>query len=177
MPMNLLMSDTAVPQGLPSDPENRYIDLSRKRIGNCRGCFGCWVKTPGKCVIRDDAPEVYPLIAESERIIYVSRIYLGSFDAPMKAMLERALPIQQAFIRLLDGETHHFQRAVREKGAVAIGYLDEPNGFEEDCFERLVGRYARNMCFAKWRVRIAHGADELEAAVREEVAAWGRSSL
>ena len=35
-----------------SDEAYRYVDLSSLKISNCVGCFGCWVKTPGKCVIR-----------------------------------------------------------------------------------------------------------------------------
>ena len=64
--MNLLLSDIALPTSLPRKKESQYIDLSKLKIKNCVGCFGCWVKTPGKCVIRDDATKVYPLIAKSE---------------------------------------------------------------------------------------------------------------
>lgn len=40
----------------------------------------------------------------------------------MKTMLERAIPVQQAFIRVVDGETHHEQRAVVPKRATIVAY-------------------------------------------------------
>lgn len=46
----------------------------------------------------------------------------GGYDTPMKTMLERAIPIQQAFIRLVNGETRHVQRAVIPKRATIVGY-------------------------------------------------------
>ena len=98
--MNLLMSDIPLPFLQMKGEDNRYIDLSALRIANCVGCFGCWVKTPGRCVIRDDAVKVYPLIARSERLIYVTAVEFGSYGTVMKTMLERAIPVQQAFIRL-----------------------------------------------------------------------------
>ena len=33
------------------------IELRDMQIANCIGCFGCWVKTPGTCVIDDDGRE------------------------------------------------------------------------------------------------------------------------
>lgn len=49
--MNLLLSDIALPISLPRKKENQYIDLSKLKIKNCVGCFGCWVKTPEKRVL------------------------------------------------------------------------------------------------------------------------------
>ena len=122
--MRLVLSDTALPTGLPVREDWHYVDLSQLKIADCMGCFSCWVRTPGRCVIRDDAVGVYPLIAHSDHVIYVSRLFCGSYDVPMKTMLERAIPIQQAFIRIHHGETHHIQRAVAEKDAVILAYGD-----------------------------------------------------
>lgn len=168
--MNLLLSDKPVPEALPASEENRYVDLSALKISNCVGCFGCWVKTPGKCVIRDDAVSVYPLIAQSRRLIYVSRIRYGCYDTIMKAMLERAIPVQQAFLRLHRGETHHVQRDVAEKDAVIIAYGDIA-AEEQEIFRRLVDRNARNMAFKSWRILFV-SENEVEQTVRREVEAW-----
>ena len=65
--MKLLMTDRPVSAALPQDAA--AVDLSALRIANCVGCFGCWTKTPGRCVIRDDAVRVYPLIARSEQVL------------------------------------------------------------------------------------------------------------
>ena len=80
--MKLILSDRSL--ALPSlDSTTQFIDLSQKKIKNCVGCFGCWTKTPGKCVIRDDATTIYPLIASSNRVIYISKIKYGSYDTIM----------------------------------------------------------------------------------------------
>ena len=110
--MNLILSDRPLDLSGLSTSGTEYFDLSRLKIANCVGCFGCWTKTPGRCVIRDDAVRVYPCIAASDRVLYVSRVRYGGYDVPMKTMLERAIPVQQAFLRLHRGETHHVQRAV-----------------------------------------------------------------
>ena len=66
--MKLLLSDTPLTVSLKTENE-MYIDLSALKISNCVGCFGCWTKTPGKCVIRDDAVKVYPIIANTALMI------------------------------------------------------------------------------------------------------------
>ena len=169
--MRLLLSDAPLPAGLPVRKNWHYLDLNQLRIANCRGCFGCWVKTPGRCVIRDDAVSVYPLIARSSDLIYVSRIFCGSYDVPMKTMLERAIPVQQAFIRLYCGETHHVQRAVQKKDAVILAY-GSISPEEQAVFKRLVARNAYNMMFRTHRVRFTP-PQQLEAVVKQEVSAWG----
>ena len=168
--MNLLMTDTPLSVPLPPGADNRYVDLSQLNIHNCVGCFGCWVKTPGRCVIRDDAVKVYPLIAASSRVIYVSRIYCGSYDTVMKTMLERAIPVQQAFIRLHQGETHHVQRRVADKQAVIVAYGARDRE-EQEIFSRLVERNAKNMCFRQWQIRFVE-PQAVEETVIREVAAW-----
>lgn len=168
--MNLVLSDRRLDFFNQQHPTIQFIDLSRLNIANCVGCFGCWTKTPGKCVIRDDAVKVYPQIAASDRILYVSKIKYGGYDTVMKTMLERSIPVQQAFIRLLDGETHHVQRDVVPKAAVIIGY---GNIFpeEQEIFCTLVERNAKNMSFESYRIIFA-AENEVEAAVSKEVAAW-----
>ncbi len=170
--MKLILSDR--PLALPMQNESiRFVDLSQLKIANCVGCFGCWTKTPGRCVIRDDAVKVYPLIAQSETVLYVSRIRYGGYDTVMKTMIERAIPVQQAFIRVLDGETHHVQRAVAPKKATILAY-GSMSPEEEKLFCRLVERNAKNMNFADYRVLFAR-EDEVEAFAQKEVEAWQRS--
>ena len=168
--MNLILSDRPLDLSGLSTSGTEYFDLSRLKIANCVGCFGCWTKTPGRCVIRDDAVRVYPCIAASDRVLYVSRVRYGGYDVPMKTMLERAIPVQQAFLRLHRGETHHVQRAVAPKQAVIVGYGARSER-ERELFRRLVARNAHNMSFARHRVIFAR-EDEVDQTVREEVLAW-----
>lgn len=170
--MDLVISDRALDLA-GAGATATVIDLSQLKIGPCVGCFGCWVKTPGKCVIRDDACRIYPYLAKSTRLLLVSRVRYGSYDTVMKTMLERAIPIQQAFIRIHHGETHHIQRAVAEKDAVILAYGD--TGDEEQAlFRLLAARNAHNMLFRSWSVRFLR-EEELAGAIREEVRAWESS--
>lgn len=169
--MKLILSDK--PLKLPEaegKPGIRIVDLSSLKIANCVGCFGCWTKTPGRCVIRDNAVAVYPLIAQSDTVIYVSHIKYGGYDTIMKTMLERAIPVQKAFIRLLNGETHHVQRAVALKKATIVAYGDTDRE-EREVFEQLVERNAKNMNFESHQI-IFTTESQVEEAVRNEVEKW-----
>lgn len=171
--MKLILSDRPLPLELSGHPDAVCVDLTRLKIANCVGCFGCWTKTPGRCVIRDDAVKVYPLIAQSETVLYVSRIKYGGYDTVMKAMLERAIPVQQAFIRVVNGETHHVQRSVAPKDAVILAYgaSDEE---EQALFRQLIARNAHNMNFQSYRVLFCR-EDQVQDLVQTEVAKWGIS--
>lgn len=149
--MKLILSDRPLDIHFSNPHEIRYFNLSELKTANCTGCFGCWTKTPGKCVIRDDATRVYPCIARSNAILYVSRLKYGGYDTVMKTMLERAIPIQQAFIRIHQGETHHVQRNVIPKKAVIIAYGDIDDE-EQDIFRELIARNARNMNFENYEI-------------------------
>lgn len=168
--MKILLSDRPLSLDLGEREDVVSFDLSQMKIAPCVGCFGCWTKTPGKCVIRDDAVKVYPYLAKSDTALYVSRVQYGGYDTVMKTMLERAIPIQQAFIRLLDGETHHIQRAVATKKAVIVAYGARDRE-EEDLFRRLVARNAKNMSFQSYEIRFTD-EEQVEAVVRQEVETW-----
>lgn len=147
--------------------ELELIDLSKMKISNCIGCFNCWIKTPGKCVIRDDAIRIYPKIAFSDQIIIVSKVKYGCYDTIMKTMLERTLPTQQPFIRLLDQQTHHFQRNVALKKATIIGY-GNVSALEKDVFTKLIERNSKNMNFKSHQV-IFTKEDNIENVIKNEV--------
>lgn len=168
--MKLILSDRPLDIRPKDSKEIKYIDLSSLNISNCVGCFGCWTKTPGKCVIRDDAVSVYPLIAQSDEIIYVSRIKYGGYDTVMKTMLERAIPVQQAFIQILDGETHHVQRDVALKKAKIMAY-GCTNEEEKDVFRQLIRRNAKNMNFKNHEVVFTSEEDVCDM-VSKEVEKW-----
>ena len=167
--MKLILSDKPLNINLENN-EIKYIDLSSLKITNCVGCFGCWTKTPGKCVIRDDATNVYPYIAKSNTIIYVSHVKYGCYDTVMKTMLERAIPIQKAFIRIHNGETHHIQRAVAPKKATIIAYGNISKE-EKEIFKELVSRNAHNMNFESYNI-IFTTEENLQNTAENEVTKW-----
>lgn len=124
-------------------------------------------------MIPDDAHKVYPLIAKSENVIYVTRLFHGSYSPIMKRMLERAIPIQQAFLHLYRGEVHHVPRNVVPKKAVIIAYgCDDVE--EQELFRKLTERNTLNMLFTECKV-LFPSKEELEHMIESEVSRWTNS--
>ena len=53
---NAFKVTTAFLEGLNSTEENNIeiINISKAKTDHCHGCFACWTRTPGKCVIKED---------------------------------------------------------------------------------------------------------------------------
>lgn len=85
-------------------------------------------------------------------------------------MIEKAIPIQQVFIRIHRGETNHVQRNVATKDATIIAYGDTDKE-EQEIFRQLVERNARNMNFGKYEI-VFVTEQEVGKAVQNELKKW-----
>lgn len=79
--------------GRKAAAEVEVFSIYQKEIQPCRGCFGCWKATPGKCVIRDDMAEVLEKILEADVIIWSFPLYYFGMPSGAKAALDRQLPL------------------------------------------------------------------------------------
>ena len=169
--MNLILTDINIDN--INNNDIKYINISNLNIKKCLGCFQCWIKTPSKCIIKDDAIGVYTNIAKAKNIMYISKIIFGSYDTKFKTMLERSIPTQQAFIRLYKNETHHIQRNVNPKNAIIIVYSDKTKISEDEkiVFKNLVKRNSYNMNFISYKI-IFTNKNSLNNIVKKELIKW-----
>lgn len=78
--------------GFSADTEVEYITVKKETIKPCMGCFSCWSRTPGKCVIKDDMQKIYEKINSADIIIESFPLYFFGMPSQMKALTDRCLP-------------------------------------------------------------------------------------
>jgi len=62
------------------EKNNVKVISDNGKIRNCIGCFGCWIKTPGKCVLKDDYQNLGELLSKCSRLVIVSQCFYGSYS-------------------------------------------------------------------------------------------------
>jgi multimeric flavodoxin WrbA len=70
-------------------------------------CFGCWIKTPGKCVIKDGYDNLGLLHGRCSYLIIISQCFYGSYSPFVHNALDRSLPYLLPYFTTKNGETHH----------------------------------------------------------------------
>ena len=90
--------------------EIETIRLKSLDISPCRGCYTCWTKTPGVCVIKDDMTELLIKHRKADLVVFASPLYIFNVTGIMKVFLDRLLPIMQPYMVIKDGETAHPHR-------------------------------------------------------------------
>jgi FMN-dependent NADH-azoreductase len=72
-----------------SDSEIHEILLSEKDIGYCRGCYSCWTKTPGRCVIDDDMKSIIETMQGTDIYILGTPLYFNNVSGTLKVFVDR----------------------------------------------------------------------------------------
>lgn len=139
------------------------IHLRDLTIAYCKGCFGCWVKTPGVCPTRDDAGAVTRSFVRSDLAVLVTPVVFGGYSSELKKALDRSAGIVLPFFTRISGEIHHKARYQRYPALLAIGVVDCPDDIEERVFAALVGRNAINFHSPAHRVAFVRRVDSAEA--------------
>jgi len=127
--------------------EVESFHLLEENIATCVGCFGCWLKTPGECIIKDKGPEIAKKIVQSDLRVYITPITFGGYSYQLKKMIDRLLPTTTPFFKIIKGEIHHVPRYRDEKSnnQIWIGYLPQQDPESANIFKKLTERNNINM--------------------------------
>ncbi len=74
------------------------IDVAKANIKGCLGCFACWNKTPGKCVISDGIPAILNKLIAADVILWSFPLYYFGVPGPLKNLIDRQLPLSLPFM-------------------------------------------------------------------------------
>jgi len=82
-----LLLDEALRGAKDAGAEVEKIVVDKLNISPCKEYYGCL--RDGNCVIRDDMDEIYPKLAEYERVIIASPMFFYGITAQAKALVDR----------------------------------------------------------------------------------------
>ena len=178
---NTLLAAQALLDGIleVAGGEVRILDTNSLKVSPCRGCFGCWDRTPGQCVIRDDMQTVYEAAAAASLIVVSFPVYFFGMPGPVKTVTDRMIPMMRAY----DGgpELHRVRPAMQGKRFLFVstcGYRSTEGVYEplRAQLAAIFGEHtpplvaipqAELMQVPQMRDIVAHRLDKVRA--------WGRS--
>ncbi|WP_300162786.1 NAD(P)H-dependent oxidoreductase [Solidesulfovibrio sp.] len=135
----------------------------------CLGCFGCWIRTPGTCVIDDAVRDVTAKLAGTEVVVLLSPVVFGGYGGELKTVVERGvLPTLLPHFQRLEGRTRHFARYEKTPDVLAVGLLPREDAQMRQVFSGIVARNAANM-LSKRQASTIVCADDAPESMRESI--------
>lgn len=124
-----------------ADIETAVMYEEDYQIEGCKGCTFCWLKTPGRCVVRDDFEWILKEILNADVLICLSESKLGFVSYKLKNMIDRLIPLVTPYLEIRDGECRHVPRYEKQP-RLALVYAGEENG---DFLSEWMSCVAKNM--------------------------------
>jgi len=145
------------------------IKLRSLDVSSCQGCFDCWIKTPGTCIIDDIGRIIAMKMVQSDLLILLTPITFGGYSSELKKALDRMIPNMLPFFTKIGGEIHHTPRYDNYPIIIGIGLLSNPDQESETIFSTLVKRNAINFYSEKYSSKIIYSNDSHEN-IHEKIA-------
>lgn len=152
--MKLIITDLAHFRNTVSG-EHQLI-APKDSVRHCIGCFGCWAKTPGICVIHDGYEKTSIAMGKCIELIYISKCCYSGFSPSVKAIQDRAISYVHPDFVMLDGEMHHKRRYANQISLSAHFYGENISDAEKETARNILQANADNfdgvvktICFYK----------------------------
>ena len=86
------------------------INVIDKHIEYCTGCFAC-MRNGGNCIHNDDMRGILEEILDSDLLIWSYPLYCYGMPAPLKALLDRTLPLSSMAMQKVGDRYEHVEQA------------------------------------------------------------------
>ena len=90
--------------------EVHTIHVIDKHIEYCTGCFAC-MRNGGSCIHNDDMRGILEEILDSDLLIWSYPLYCYGMPAPLKALLDRTLPLSSMAMQKVGDRYEHVGQA------------------------------------------------------------------
>ena len=111
----------------------RLINVIDKNIEYCTGCFSCMLNG-GDCVLGDDMKGILDEILESDLLIFSYPLYCYGMPAPLKALVDRTLPLSSMAMQKVGERYEHVGQAdfshIRYIMICGCGFPNSKQNFE-----------------------------------------------
>ena len=126
--------------------EVENIFLARQKIHPCTGCYTCWLKTPGKCVMPDDMATLLPKLQNSGLVVFATPLYVDNVTGIMKNFMDRIIPSADPYFEKdAGGECRHKVDPAKIPKIMVISNCGFPEQSHFQVLKLLFRRIARNM--------------------------------
>lgn len=90
--------------------EITQVHAADKHVEYCTGCFEC-MHNGGRCIFDDDMREILDLMLESDLLIFSFPLYCYGMPAPLKAVIDRTLPLSGMAMQKVGDRYEHVGQA------------------------------------------------------------------
>lgn len=157
--MRLILSDIEN-ISLKCEDDTLIIRDNGKRC-HCVGCFGCWIKTPGECILRDGYEHLGTQFSNCTELVIISKCTYGSVSPFIKNILDRALSYVQPSFQMIKGEMHHKRRYDNTFKVIAYFYGDAISNKEKETARKLIKANSINYHAEVGKIVFLKNANEL----------------
>ena len=113
--------------------EVHTIHVIDKHIEYCTGCFAC-MRNGGTCIHDDDMRDILNEILDSDLLIWSFPLYCYGMPAPLKALLDRTLPLSSMAMQKVGERYEHVGQAdfshLRYVMICGCGFPNSKHNFE-----------------------------------------------
>lgn len=157
-------------KNLITNLKNKYHDLKsyfvkENDLKPCIGCFNCWVKTPGLCVIDDLARNITKDISNSDVVIIITEVKFGCYSPAIKRVLDRHISALLPFFKIVKGEMHHTPRYSKYPDIIVLGYGKDITKEEEKTLSELANANAVNLQKNAAKTYICRSEIEIDSTI------------
>lgn len=150
--------------------------LREMEIGSCHGCFGCWTKSPGCCLIDDQGREVAEEVIRAGLAVFLSPVTFGGYSSELKKVVDRLIPLIAPLFLRAEEETDmpHSPRGFPR--LLGLGWMDGADEEGAHLFKTLVERNATLFHSPSHAAAVAltgEGKEELGGKIRHLLAEVG----